>query len=443
MKQTTLLTAALVGLTSVAHAQWASQPVGFSGTAAAVYIDAVDNSVAWATAAELVAMNANQQFARTMNGGTTWTVDTVTGLGPNDQVTSIFGLNATTAWVTVLRDAAPGQILKTTDGGATWTVQTTPTQFAGARSWPNYVHFFNATEGVAIGDPDTSLAGFEIYTTANGGTTWTRVAGVPASTMGEVGLVTPPAAAGNSLWFGSNEGRVFYSTDKGATWAVSNTGIGEINSIAFRDATNGLALSLDENSTSHLLARTTNGGQTWNPVTYTGPLHGVGIDNVPGTGQYVSVGANIGNGDTGSSYSRDNGQTWVALENTVDHYVLDFASPTAAWSSRISSGTGAGQGVNKLTSTVLGNRAVAASQLGLNVYPNPSTDGRFTVAAQQARGAVAWRVFDALGRQVVANQPGATPAGSLTVDLSREKAGLYTLELRTDAGVAQQKLVVR
>ena len=52
--------------------------------------------------------------------------------------------------------------------------------------------------------------------------------------------------------------------------------------------------------------------------------------------------------------------------------------------------------------------------------------------------------MDALGRQVQSQALSATAIGSKNVnlDLSGEKAGVYTMQVRTDAGIATQKLVI-
>ncbi|UOG76825.1 hypothetical protein MTX78_09545 [Hymenobacter tibetensis] len=64
---------------------------------------------------------------------------------------------------------------------------------------------------------------------------------------------------------------------------------------AFRNAANGLAKDEEGN-----LTRTTDGGLTWTPVLPTGPLHVTGLDNVPGTSTYVSVGIT---GEIGTCWS--------------------------------------------------------------------------------------------------------------------------------------------
>jgi len=111
-----------------------------------------------------------------------------------------------------------GGILGTTDGGLTWTQD--PTSFKTAGGWPDFIHFFDANNGVCVGDPTNGY--FEIYTTSNAGASWSRVpqANIPAPVSGEKGLTGPFfAAAGNSLWFPTSAlgtGRIFRTTDKGS-----------------------------------------------------------------------------------------------------------------------------------------------------------------------------------------------------------------------------------
>jgi photosystem II stability/assembly factor-like uncharacterized protein len=306
--------------------------------------------------------------------------------------------------------------------------------------------FFNTNEGVVIGDPITRGAAFEIYTTANGGANWTAVAGTPTSAAtGEFGSIsyfgTPVLASvvGTHIWFATDDGRVFHSANKGQTWTVADTKLaGPISGLAFRDEMNGLAVLSSDTDLSHQLARTTDGGATWTPVTYQGPLHGYGISRVPGTSNYLSVGADIGNGDTGSSYSRDNGQTWIDLESTINHLEVEAVSSTVAWTGALASG------IYKLNSAVLGTRQDVALQKAMRVYPNPSADGQFTVQLGSNLGSEAQvSVFDALGRSVHTQTVKAAANPVVAVDLAQQAAGIYTLRVSSESGAAQQKLVIK
>ncbi len=438
MKKIVLALASLLFASTAAHAQWVQQPFTFTNSAlSAYYIDAVDANVVWSAGFDLDASTGGKQVAFSTNGGTTWTVSTITALASAEEITGIAGISATTALVCTSNGSAGGRILKTTNGGTTWTVQTVTGQFTNSASFPNYIAFFNATEGVCAGDP---VAGrFEIYRTTDAGATWTAVttANLPVALSNEFSVVNHFATVGNGFWFSTTSGRVFGTTDKGATWTVGDTNLGTTNIpwVSFRDASNGLALTM-----TGALARTTNGGATWTSVAPSGTIHGGGIDNVPGTNQYVSIGNDI---DPGSSYSRDNGATWVVIENTRNHGSVDFISSTVGWSSALNASSG-GLGAYKLSTAVLGTTQNVALQQGLSVYPNPSADGQFTVAMAQGRPTEAQvTVFDALGRSVYTRTVATAAAPTFTLDLSRQALGIYTMQLRTEGGVAQQKLVIK
>jgi subtilisin-like proprotein convertase family protein len=83
-----------------------------------------------------------------------------------------------------------------------------------------------------------------------------------------------------------------------------------------------------------------------------------------------------------------------------------------------------------------------ARQLGIAVFPNPST-GLFTLTVDNAqRGAVALRVTDALGRTVAAQQLSkGTAALSHPLDLSKLAPGVYQLHVALPDGTVVQRLL--
>ncbi|WP_460501663.1 WD40/YVTN/BNR-like repeat-containing protein, partial [Hymenobacter agri] len=376
----TCLGLCLTGLS--AQAQWVSQPITFAtGTSIPYYLDAIDANTAWTVGNGMIAGQYVQpQVALTVNAGQTWTVSNLpVNTADEEDFTAMSAVNATTAWATTANFGVGGRILRTTDGGQTWTVQSSSTVYGNADSYPDMIHFFSATEGVTVGDPTTASNGaMEMYTTTNGGTTWTPVANPPTAQSNEFPVGSPPAAIGNHIWFATVTGRVFHSTDKGLTWTVVTTPAGQINlgTLVFRDAQNGLLVVANTATTKHKIFSTADGGTTWTPVTYTGPLHGVGLSAVPGTTQYVSTGTDLGNGDAGSSYSRDNGLTWVAIEATNNHLVTEFVSSSAGWSSALLiNGTQLQGGALRYNGTALATRTDAALQASLTVSPNPAVGG--------------------------------------------------------------------
>ena len=129
-------------------------------------------------------------------------------------------LDANTAWLVAYPNAAgqTGGIWITSNGGTSWTRQNSATYNAAA-SFTNVVHFWDANVGFCQGDPING--DFELYTTTNGGATWTAVPGVniPDPTNGnEFGYVGQIEVVGDNVWYSTSLGRLYHSTDRGLTW---------------------------------------------------------------------------------------------------------------------------------------------------------------------------------------------------------------------------------
>ena len=198
---------------------WVDQASGFATVSRGLnYIDVVSSNVAWGAAYDgLSPTTYIVEFTRTTNGGTTWTASGISGYTSGWGTAMIMGTSNLKAWIPVFNaTAGGGRILATTDGGTTWIHQTTAT-FAAPAGFPNVIHFWNDNEGFCMGDPNGGY--FEIYTTTNGGTNWVRVAqaNIPAPIAAdEYGTVGYYSVVGNTVWFSTNKGRIFKSTDKGS-----------------------------------------------------------------------------------------------------------------------------------------------------------------------------------------------------------------------------------
>jgi photosystem II stability/assembly factor-like uncharacterized protein len=279
------------------------------------YIHAVDETTAWAIGADGSGGGAEfKHFTRTTDGGYTWTAKT---FSTNSTAFSmIFALNKDTAFISAWGNGSGNHVLRTYDGGNTWTPVLNG---AGSESFFNVVHFFNPNDGVSQGDPQASE--YELYTTTNGGNNWTRVSGanIPNPLAGEYGITGLYTAIGDNIWYTTNKGRVFYSTDKGYHWSVSAIYSGAYDTgieIAFDDGgLNGLALvSLSSGTTNmgYKFYNTTDGGHTWTELVTTGNAYTSGISSIPGKeNTFVSVGADYQTPHEGISITRDGGLTWT------------------------------------------------------------------------------------------------------------------------------------
>ncbi len=329
-------------LAPTASAQWVAQDTNFPDNSTGVnQVRVVDASTVWLNGFDGSGGGAVlRTFSRTTNGGTTWTAGTVPAT-PGLRWVDLSPVSGTTAWATFVDGAAGGgEVYKTTNGGTSWTRQLN-TGFAGG--YLDAIRMFSATSGVVVGDPIG--ADFEVYTTTNGGTTWTRVAAAAlpdAQTNEYVYLGVMQVQGTSNVWFATNKGRVFRSSNGGTTWNVSTTGQTEITALAFSSATQGLALETDPMTGAFVsLTGTTDGGQTWNPITPTGTVYTRDLAPVPGSpGVYLSAAPYTALG-AGSSFSADGGLTWTDLETAVQRTAIGAANADNIWAGHYNlAGTG-------------------------------------------------------------------------------------------------------
>ncbi|CAM4041012.1 T9SS type A sorting domain-containing protein [Flavobacterium antarcticum] len=428
MKKILLLSICLTALTSFGQDFWTSKATTFSELSRGLDdISIVDNNVIWAKAYDGASNTpANvRQFTRSIDGGNTWNSGYI-NLGTNQSflsISSIHAFSATTAWVTAYStnpNTVLGGIWKTTDSGATWAKQSTALFNDTSDSFTNIVYFWDATNGFAQGDPAGGY--FELYTTTNGGTNWTRVpsANIPAPLTNEYGYVHNYDVSGNIIWFGTNKGRIFKSIDKGLNWTVSQSPITDFGgsttsgSYAFKDAMNGL---LVKSGTTPLLYKTINGGTTWTSVAFTGVMGGNDLAYIPGTNTAITVGS--ANNIYYTSYSNDNGLTWTQLTPGVQIGTLKFKDSFLGFGSGFTTSPTAG-GIYKYTGTQLGiNSFNAESKLA--VWPNPAQN-TVQFSGVDVTSVV---IFDVLGKQVLSQN---FTSGKTAVDVSNLKTGMYVVQ---------------
>lgn len=338
MKKTLLLFVAFIAIAWSASAQWIEQASGFPTASRGIqHVCAVDDQVVWASAYDGVTPTAAcQDITMTVNGGDLWTPHTISGV-TNLSVAMVSAVNATTAWAVMYPPASSTTgmgIYKTTDGGATWARQTTAT-FGNASSFPNVVHFWDPNLGFCMGDPINGE--FELYTTNDGGTTWTLVPGtnIPNPVSGEYGVIGYYSVVNDVVWFGTNKGRVYKSIDNGQNWTVSAiTGwSAKYTQPFFRDEMNGVAQDKSQNTTGALV-RTIDGGATWTAITSPGTVYTNDMCYIPGTdATYISTGADVTNSKAGVTYSFNDCATFKEMGPTIGTQFLatDWVNDSTGW----------------------------------------------------------------------------------------------------------------
>ncbi|OWP63192.1 hypothetical protein CDA63_10065 [Hymenobacter amundsenii] len=100
----------------------------------------------------------------------------------------------------------------------------------------------------------------------------------------------------------------------------------------------------------------------------------------------------------------------------------------------------------QLVGTVTSIRAGTTAPAALQVYPNPSASGEFSLASltDVALATAPLTITDATGRQILrqGTAPASAAAGRL-VDLRGQRGGVYLLRLETAAGPIVRKLVIQ
>lgn len=448
MKKLLLLLFVVLGVSSQAQQTfWEEHATTFSaastGMAQFSYADA---NVIWTYGTDGSGGGAQlRTWARSIDGGLTWTSGAINVGSTSLAIGSIHAISATTAYIAVFPNAATvqGGVWVTNDSGATWTKQPTASFNTGTDSFTNFVHFWDANTGIAQGDPASGY--FEIYLTSNGGTNWTRVpsANIPAPLAGEYGYTHNFEVVGNTIWFGTNKGRIYKSTNQGLNWTVAQSPLSDFGSAtvsgnyALRDANEGVLISSD-----YQFFRTTDGTATWTAEAPEG-LRNFDVAYVPGTANtLVITGEDVIDGLRGSSYSTDGGLTWVDI-NAIDIDPVDGGGALSFYdcthglaSGFTASSTVGGVWVNIFDYCSLANETFSNDK-AFTASPNP-TSGLVTIAG---KGISNVAITDVLGKQVA--NTNFTSVESATIDMSSYNAGVYLVKVTNANGNASTIKVLR
>jgi photosystem II stability/assembly factor-like uncharacterized protein len=294
-----------------AQSSWETLPTGTTSSFRGLSV--VNDSVIWAS-------GTRGTVLRSVDGGRSWQVDTVSGAEAMD-LRAIHGISDRVAHVA----ATAGRIWRTTDGGENWSLRY---QASDTSVFLDGIVFADDRFGLTLGDP---MGGrFLILVTRNGGDTWTEApdASRPPAAAGEAAF----AASGLSLviaharyaWLGTGGSttRVYRSADLGTTWTPTSPGMleqagsGGVFSLAFADSLTGVAVGgdyLKPDSTRGNASYTRDGGRTWlqSDPPPRGYRSGVAIRRDGAGWQAIAVGT------SGTDYSRDAGRRWAPLDATA------------------------------------------------------------------------------------------------------------------------------
>ena len=390
-------------------------------------------------------------FTKTADGGQSWSGGTIPrGGGAYAQACSICPINADTAWACMVDNLNKSHVMQTTDGGQSWTPRL-ENGFGYATSYVNAVYFWDDQHGVAIGDPAPSatqtLAFFEIYTTDDGGDTWTRISNdsIPARLTNEFGYYGDYAVVGDHIWFssfspGGSWRRVFHSTDRGHHWTAATASVG---SISFADELHGVGNSYNASTQATSIRYTENGGASW---TILPAIQGARVSTLvilPESHHLLAVQrTNNISGPFRTMLSTDLGQSWMEIGVGEHAAQAQFSTASTGYAgewlttghpTRMYRYTGSPM-VGIFTGNTLDARVVCA--------PNPVAEVlRVEVLAEEGQSAYCLLLNDEQGRLVARKWLAEGAAEWTEFDVKNLPPGVYWLTVSGEKGYLTRKVV--
>lgn len=208
---------------------WDSQNIEFALPSQGWRIKPVDNKTAW-TFGFTITEDPFEAWAftdseftcqRTVNGGESWEELDFKTLEPGSgYICDVEGVSDKIAYISYYNYDEGPLLYKTKNGGQSWQVDN-----AGMTYFLNWVHFYDANNGIAFGDPGDD-GFFEISYTTNGGNSWTLIdsdKSIEKAFDDEYGVYGDFTVGGSYIYTRSDYDRIFYPKDRGRSWQEAAT----------------------------------------------------------------------------------------------------------------------------------------------------------------------------------------------------------------------------
>lgn len=375
--------------------------------------------------------SGDTDFARTTDGGQTWSFSKASG-----QCLDVAFLSASRL-VAVGMDGAMGVVLQSIDGGVSWSQLWTGPSPVAVRS----VVATSATRAIAVGSGSDALIIDDgvVSVVPTAGTNFRDVAFAVPSTLMAVG---------------SSGAR---STDGGLTWTPIGSSASSIVAIAFVTPTR--VVGVDQSGTSSRILVSDETGGTWTPVVSTAPyLNDVSFADdswgiAVGSNTLIIEGAaGAENSDRAESVAATNGPVYVTTDGGNNWQQIEsptgrpFSAVTAVSPGHAFASNGVADVIEfgeELPTAVRREPSSAALQLLPN-QPNPfnpTTTIRFVLPAKSK---VTLSVHDVTGRVVATLVDEVRDAGAhnFTWNAQGVASGVYFAKLRAGETEVSRKMVL-
>jgi len=348
----------------------------------------------------------NYNILKSTDGGNSWTKTY-----SSNYLMKVLAINENIAVLLTGYD----EIVITTNGGSDWTTIDTD-----AEEDLNDLYFTDPNNGIIVGDMGV------IIKTTNAGLDWSPITSGTAEYLYSVCFTDA-----NNGWTVGNNGTILRTTDGGSTWNPQNSGTTEsLYDVYFVNSDIGYATYRYDES----ILVTTNGGAEWNSQEiYDG---------------YYSVLSFMDNNNAvlvyyyGILHTSDAGATWTPQKIGTSNTLYAVSKVGNRWIAVGAYGT--------ILKSSFGEVAVrdkneipTVFSLQQN-YPNPFNPGTKINYSIPKESFVSLKVYDILGKEVVALINEEQPLGSYEVDFdaSNLSAGVYFYKLQAGDFVQTRKMLL-
>ncbi len=207
---------------------------------------------------------------RTINYGYNWTKTGQNGIPASVKLNTIFAYSQNLVLTGGL-NGSDAVVYHTSNSGANWT-----RVFKKPGTVINAIYFFSASSGIMIGNPAEGR--WSIFKTTDSGLSWDTTGCFLPQAGNESGFVNSYSAEGSKIWFGTDNSRLYYSSNSGTNWnAISTTPLQNVITTFLSTNTNSYSYAAGSS-----MMKSTNSGSVW-----------IQDSLAPGTGDFNLVGGKL------------------------------------------------------------------------------------------------------------------------------------------------------
>ncbi len=411
-------------------------------------INGLDETGAWVTP-YIIDPNNNQTLYigmnnvwKTINQGDSWTKISTMNSSNKIRAMAIAESNTSVLYVT-----DHSSIWKTTTGGSPWTdiTGTLPVGTSDIREIA-----IKATDENTVWVALSGYNGDNVYESTDGGANWTNIsAGLPQLPAYSI-VQNTQSTDEVQLYLGTELG--VYFKKGSADWVAYNTGLPNVK-------IGEIEIYYDANPANNKLRAATYGRGLWETGVEPGVanLAAVITDDVTDIAE-TSVTLNGNIASEGQSGVTERGFVWGASANptTSDTKIVDASTGVGTYSSSLTGLTrgdtyhvrayainsyGASYGADKAFTPDWATSVKELKELkeqGISIFPNPS-DGNFVIEANKEFNSIKISVRDMMGKIVLDK---IYTEKRNEIDLSKERAGIYFIQIEIEGEISTSKIVI-